>query len=63
MNNKIVLYLRNTLNEDEKVTVGYVNDNATDADLKAFGIALNNLTTNTFVAIHKIVEVDITNAE
>ncbi len=63
MNNKIVLYLIDTNGNDEKVTVGYVNSNATDADLKAFGQALNNLTVNTFIAIHKIVEVDITNAE
>lgn len=62
-NAKIVLYVRTVLNENKKVTVGYMNPNATDANLKAFGVALNGLTTNTFVAIHKIVEVDITNAE
>lgn len=63
MNNKIVLYLEDSLGDEKKVTVGYINNNATDADLKAFGQALSNLTTNSFIAIHKIVEVDITNAE
>jgi len=62
-NAKIVLYVRTALDEDKKITVGYMNPNATDANLKAFGVALNGLTSNTFVAVHKIIEVDITNAE
>lgn len=60
---KIVLYLRSVQGEEKKVTVGYLNPNATDANLKAFGLALNRLTTNTFLAVHKIVETDITDAE
>lgn len=60
---KIVLYLWTVQGEEKKVTVGYMNPNATDANLKAFGIALNGLTTNTFIAVHKITETDITNAE
>lgn len=62
-NAKIVLYMMTSLDEEKKVTVGYMNPNATDANLKAFGVALSGLTSNTFVAVHKIIETDITNAE
>lgn len=40
---------KDTNNKDVKTTLTHVNTNASAADLKAFTILLNGLTTNTYV--------------
>lgn len=49
--------------ESVKYTINWLNPQATDATLKSFAVLLNGLTTNTFVAVAKIVTLDITEAE
>lgn len=64
MTNKTSLriHVRDTAGNDRSTNVGYVNGNLTDAQLKNFAQTLNALSTNTFKAVFKIEETDITTA-
>lgn len=59
---KLTLECKDGNNDDVTVNVGYINPNASDAILKAFGQKLNALTTNTLIATKKTVTTDISNA-
>jgi len=51
---------RDTAGNDKSVNIGYVNGNLTNAQLKNFAQTLNGLSSNTFKAVFKITEIDIT---
>lgn len=51
---------RDTADNDKSVNIGYVNGNLTNAQLKNFAQTLNGLSSNTFKAVFKITETDIT---
>ncbi len=53
---------RDTSGNDKSTNIGYVNGNLTDVQLKNFAQTLNALSTNTFKAVFRIQETDITTA-
>lgn len=56
-----VLY-KDTAGKSSGYNIGYCNPNATDSQLKALGMKLNALTTNTFVGVQKTEITNISDA-
>ena len=52
---KLQINMRDTNNNSIKENIGYVNPNATDAQLYELATKFCALTTNTFVSVDKIV--------
>lgn len=52
---KLQINMRDTNNNSIKENIGYVNPNATDAQLYELAAKLCNLTTNTFISVDKII--------
>lgn len=50
---------RNKITEN----IGYVNPNATDAQLYELAVKLCNLTTNTFISVEKVVTTELSSNE
>ena len=55
MSVKLQINMLDANNNAIKENIGYVNPNATDAQLYELAIKFCNLTTNTFVSVDKIV--------
>lgn len=60
---KLQLVAKDTVNQETRTTIGYVNPNSANATLKEFCQRLNGLTNNTFQSVVKITTTDITDAE
>ena len=59
MSVKLQINMTDVNNNDIKENIGYVNPNATDAQLYELAVKLCNLTSNTFVSVDKIVTTEI----
>lgn len=60
---KLQINMTDSRNNTIKENIGYVNPNATDAQLYELAIKLCNLTTNTFVSVDKIVTTELEGGE
>ena len=59
---KLQINMRDTNNNNITENIGYVNPNATDAQLYELAIKLCNLTTNTFISVDKIVTTELSSS-
>ena len=60
---KLQINMRDTNNNNIIENIGYVNPNATDAQLYELAVKLCNLTTNTFIRVDKIVTTELSSNE
>ena len=60
---KLQINMRDTNNNNIIENIGYVNPNATDAQLYELAVKLCNLTTNTFISVGKIVTTKLSSNE
>lgn len=60
---KLQINIRSPNNESLKENIGYVNPNATDAQLYELAVKFCNLTSNTFVSVDKIVTTSLEGGE
>ena len=56
---KLQINMRDMNNNNIIENIGYVNPNATDAQLYELAVKLCNLTTNTFLSVDKIVTTEL----
>ena len=59
---KLQINMRDTNNNNIIENIGYVNPNATDAQLYELAVKLCNLTTNTFLSVDKIVTTELSSS-
>ena len=59
---KLQINMRDTNNNNLVENIGYVNPNATDAQLYELAVKLCNLTTNTFISVDKIVTTELSSS-
>lgn len=60
---KLQINMQDTNNNKIIENIGYVNPNATDAQLYELAVKLCNLTTNTFISVDKIVTTELSSNE
>ena len=60
---KLQINMRDMNNNNIIENIGYVNPNATDAQLYELAVKLCNLTTNTFISVDKIVTTELSSNE
>ena len=60
---KLQINMQDTNNNKITENIGYVNPNATDAQLYELAVKLCNLTTNTFISVDKIVTTELSSNE
>ena len=63
MSVKLQINMLDTNNNSLKENIGYVNPNATDAQLYELATKFCNLTSNTFVSVDKIVTTSLDDEE
>ncbi len=59
---KLQINMRDTNNNKITENIGYVNPNATDAQLYELATKFSALTTNTFLSVEKIVTTELSNS-
>ena len=59
---KLQINMQDTNNNKIIENIGYVNPNATDAQLYELAVKLCNLTTNTFISVDKIVTTELSSS-
>jgi len=63
MSVKLQINMLDANNNAIKENIGYVNPNATDAQLYELAVKLCNLTTNTFLSVEKVVTTELSSNE